>query len=100
MKQITRKIGVNRGKRRIWLEGKSLTFFGIHHGMRFNVINKPNQLLIHITADGARKVAGNPQRPVIDMTASTITASFADDVTVVSIANSGRGIVTLTGIKS
>ncbi len=71
----TRKIGLNRGKNRIWLEGKILTYFGIEHGMRFDVVNSPNSLLILINPDGKRKIAGNKARPIIDMSAGTIDAS-------------------------
>ena len=75
MAQVTRKIGMNKGKNRIWLEGKSLTAFGIVHGMRFDVVNSPNSLMIMINPEGKRKVAGKPDRPIIDMTAATIDSS-------------------------
>ena len=47
MNIATRKIGTNRGKRRIWLEGAVLTTAGFKHGMRFNVVNRDNVLSIY-----------------------------------------------------
>ena len=100
MKQVTRKIGTNRGKNRIWLEGAVLTDNGIYHGMRFNVINSPNSLVIQIAHDGKRKIAGKPGRPIIDMSAATIDNSeFISRVVSVERmkASAGLGLV-LTGL--
>jgi hypothetical protein len=97
-KTVTRRIGLNKGKRRIWLENKVLTDNGINHGMRFNAVNGTNRLLIEIAPDGARKIAGKPDRPIIDMSAATITNSFSDDVTSVTVIKVECGLV-LVGNK-
>jgi len=100
MKQVTRKIGLNKGKRRIWLEGAVLTDNGINHGMRFNVVNQDNALVISIDPDGKRKIAGRVDRPVIDMSAATITDSFADDIKTVTVnPHHNQLALVLTGIK-
>jgi len=98
MTTVTRKIGLNKGKRRIWLEGAVLTDNHIHHGMRFNVVNYDNVLLILRKTDGKRKVAGKPERPIIDMSAATITNSFADDIKTVEVTEHRDGLK-LTGNK-
>ena len=99
MSTLTRKIGLNKGKRRIWLEGAVLTAAGFKHGMRFNVVNKKNVLSIYADLHGTRKIAGKPDRPIIDMSAGTITASFDDSVKVVSVSQ-GKGVcLILKGIK-
>ena len=95
---ITRKIGMNRGKRRIWLEGAVLSDNDINHGMRFDVLNHDNVLEIRVGPEGKRKIAGKPGRPIIDMSGATITDSFADSVTVVQVTHTTPGLV-LTGIK-
>ena len=101
----TRKIGLNKGQRRIWLEGKILLKNGFTHGDRFDVIsNGDNHLIIAKNAQGERKISGKPDkqgnpRPIIDMSASTITSAFNDNIKMVSIAPINNGIV-LTGIKS
>ena len=99
MQKQTRKIGLNRGKRRIWLEGAILTDNGINHGQRFNVINSPNSLVIVIDPAGKRKIAGKANRPIIDMSGATITDSFSDVTQVVTVEKGRIGIsLVLTGV--
>ncbi len=99
MNKPTRKIGFNRCKARIWLEGKILTNAGIFHGMRFNVINSPNSLVIVIDPDGKRKIAGKPDRPIIDMSGATITDSFSNYTREVTVEVGRIGIsLVLTGV--
>lgn len=94
-----RNIGVNRGKRRIWLQNGELTDNGIFHGMRFDVTPEDNALLITINPDGARKIAGKPDRPIIDMAGKIVTDSFDDSVTSFEIIRQANGI-RLAGVKS
>ena len=94
----TRKIGTNKGKPRIWLEGKELTAFGIRHGMRWNVTVAPNTIVIEVDANGKRKIAGTPQRPIIDMTGRTVIgADFISDTISVTAGNR-KGVIVLTGL--
>ena len=93
----TRKIGMNRGKRRIWLEGKELTDNGIRHGMRYNVMIGDCALRIVIDPDGKRKIAGTPARPIIDMSGGTVTMCFADIIEAFEIHKTHNGIA-LIGI--
>ena len=97
MKQVTRKIGVNRSKRRIWLEGQILINAGFTHRTRFMVTNHNNRLVIETDPNGKRGVAGRPDRPIIDMTGKTITDSLADEITAVTITSS-PGKLVLKGI--
>lgn len=71
---MARKIGTNKGKARIWLEGPELTSNGIKHGMRYNVFPVAAGLAIEISPEGKRKIAGTPARPIIDMTGRTVEA--------------------------
>ena len=75
-KQYTRKIGMNRGKVRLWLEGAILNTSGFKHGDRFDLVNNGTTIVITNNPDGKRKIAGKPGREIIDRSASTITASF------------------------
>ena len=96
--KATRKLGMNRGKRRLWIEGAILNTNGFEHGTRYNVINGDNKLTITIDPQGKRKVAGKPDRPITDMSGSTITNSFADDIAVVSITAVKEGLI-IKGVK-
>ena len=96
----TRKIGQNKGKPRIWLEGKELTAFGIKHGQRWNVTVAPNTIVIEVAADGKRKIAGTAARPIIDMTGGTVSgAEFISD-TISVTAGKKPGVIILTGIPA
>ena len=98
MNTYTRKIGQNRGKPRLWLEGQILNLNGFPHGMRFDIINEKNTLIITANIDGKRKIAGKPGREIIDMSAGTITASFDSSVKTVTIVTT-QGKLMITGNK-
>ena len=69
---VQRKIGMNKGKPRLWIEGKALMLAGLDHGTRWDLV--PGEGVLHITAhpEGKRKVAGSPDRPVIDISAASL----------------------------
>ena len=94
-----RNLGLNKGKRRLWLEGAVLLENGIEHGMRWNIIsNGDNHIIVEIDTNGKRKIAGKPARPIIDIAGKTITDVFADTIERVKIERISGGIV-ITGIK-
>jgi len=66
------KIGSNRGRPRIWLEGKRLTASGIGRGDRFITHNVDEGVTIQITPDGRRKVSGKGDRPIIDIVGADV----------------------------
>lgn len=69
---ITRKIGRNRGKPRLWIEGKALVEAGLDHGTRWNLTPTNIGLLIERSAEGTRKIAGKPGRPIIDIIGASL----------------------------
>lgn len=74
--QIKRKIGQNRGKSRIWLEGKILAEAGWKKGDRFTCQFEDGAIVYRKTEDGGRKVAGDESRPIIDTNTNKITESI------------------------
>jgi DNA (cytosine-5)-methyltransferase 1 len=92
---LTRKIGLNRGNPRLWLEGKCLIEFGFNHSDRFYVTNletvKPC-LMITKAFDGNRKVAGNTLRPIIDINGAKILDRF-ESGDIVSLTLIGESIL-------
>ncbi len=74
----TRKVGLSKGKPRIWLEKGELSDNGIHHGMRFDVYPMGYGIRIEIAATGKRKIAGTPERPIIDMAGKVVSGSGFD----------------------
>lgn len=90
------KIGFNRGRRRIWIDGKRLTWAGFHGGSRYVLTQNAGSLTL--TAVGtdvddakdiaakvegqARKVTGRPDgKPIIDIIGKTVSETFGADVT-------------------
>lgn len=76
------KVGVNRGLKRIWIQGQRLTDSNIHAGKPVSIIADEVAQIITITmsADGdrivsSRKKAGNVQ-PIIDVENQTITRMY------------------------
>lgn len=86
--QVTRKLGSNRGKTRLWLEGNILSSQGWHTGDRFDVILIDGVLKYAKNTNGKRKVAGKPGRPIIDTNtdklSTTLNAKAGDVVNVVA----------------
>tara|TARA_R110002051_G_scaffold293717_2_gene358780 strand:- start:72 stop:476 length:405 start_codon:yes stop_codon:yes gene_type:complete len=64
---IERNIGTNRGLRRVWIERKPLSENGWHKGMRYTRTDKANGFELVRDKGGDLKVAGAPDRPVLDI---------------------------------
>jgi hypothetical protein len=90
--QATRKLGSNRGKTRLWLEGNILANQGWHTGDRFDVVWIDGVLKYAKNPNGKRKVAGKIGRPIIDTNTNTISdtlnAKPGDVVNVIATADS------------
>ena len=90
-------IGTNRGKRRVWVEGKALERLGWVKGVTYT---RKAQLLesgFTLTRDNAGdlKVAGGEGRPVLDLCGNYVAAALEgfDKVTVTITAKR----ITITG---
>lgn len=72
MRKTTRKIGLGRGKARLWIEGKVLAEAGWNKGVPFVAVFEEGLVrylpVLHPATVGLpeRKVAGMPDRPIID----------------------------------
>jgi hypothetical protein len=88
----TRKLGSNRGKTRLWLEGTILSAQGWHTGDRFDVVWIDGVLKYAKNTNGKRKVAGKIGRPIIDTNtdklSDTLNAKAGDVVNVIATADS------------
>jgi hypothetical protein len=82
------QVRANRGRPRVWIEGKRLAAAGFTRGSRFNVVVKPtNQVLLKflIADDGSRKVSGKGDRPIIDIVGTLLEQAglkSGDDVVI------------------
>jgi hypothetical protein len=86
--QATRKLGSNRGKTRLWLEGNILSSHGWTTGDRFDVVMIDGVLKYVKNPNGKRKVAGKVGRPIIDTNtdkiSETLNAQAGDVVNVIA----------------
>jgi len=76
----TYTIRANRGRPRIWLEGKRLVEAGYERGVRFDVVPLPLRdggmvLAQNEDGTGKRKVSGKGDRPIIDIVGAEIVNS-------------------------
>lgn len=70
-------VRANRGRPRIWLEGKRLAAAGFERGVRFDVTlgtKRYGGLLLELNEDGSgkRKVSGKGDRPIVDIVGADI----------------------------
>ena len=73
----TRNIGLNRGKSRLWLEGRILLDAGFNTGDKYTLTNSNGTLIIaHDPANGKRKIAGTGTRPIIDINSAALLNQF------------------------
>ena len=84
MTAITRNIGSNRGRPRVWIEGNLLLDNGFKHGVRWSITYEHfactdgamTALVIKADPDGKRKIAGTAKRPIIDIIGGAIELAF------------------------
>jgi hypothetical protein len=76
MTTVTRKIGTNRDKPRLWLEGSSLSSQGWRRGDLFNITFAPGSITLTRHPQGQRKVAGKGDTPIIDTNTDKITEAL------------------------
>lgn len=77
---VSRKIGRNKGKPRLWLEGDILQSHGFHHGAQWVLLKLETGLFIELVCtdekrihgERVRKVSGKAGRPVIDITGASL----------------------------
>lgn len=69
----TRKVGTNRGAKRVWLEGKILTQAGwTAKETRFDISQSDHGLTLTRNDSGARRVSGKGDKPIIDICGATL----------------------------
>ena len=84
--EIKRKIGRNRGKRRLWLEGACLSAFGWSKGDRFNATFENGCIIYEKDLNGQRAVAGTEgTRPIIDTNTDKIGQALGNEAEQVKI---------------
>lgn len=84
--KVTRKIGQNRGKPRLWLEGAILTAAGFRRGDAWSLVTHSDGFAIVADKNGKRKIAGTVSRPIVDITGASLgRVGLCDTVEVVAL---------------
>ena len=60
-------LGVHKGARRLWLEGRRLTDVGFDRGVRYQAAVTGGALHLKLSPQGDHKVSGKGARPVVDL---------------------------------
>jgi DNA (cytosine-5)-methyltransferase 1 len=72
MKTVTRKIGSNKGRPRLWIEGAHLVAAGFARGDNWTLRQTRTGLVIDKDVEGSRRVSGKGDRPVIDIMGASL----------------------------
>lgn len=78
---IVRKLGLNRGIPRVWLEGSLPARAGFHAGSRYTVASTDGRVTLKLDDKGVRLVSGKARRdktlPIIDINSTELLSQFA-----------------------
>jgi len=72
-------VRANKGRARIWLEGKRLTAAGFAVGARFSPEVIEGALVLRLDPNGSRRVSGKGERPIIDMSGGSCDPFITGD---------------------
>ena len=93
----------NRGKPRIWIEGKRLTDAGLSVGDRFDTVQALGQLIIkkrpEIPPYGRRKVSGKGERPIIDLSGASCAPFTTGDAVAIEYKPNGVIVIRSEGVE-
>ena len=97
------KLGTAKGvaRSRIWIEGDRLVRQGFTVGRRFDVTiarhaeTGATTLYLTLEDDGARKVSGKGDKPIIDITGECVRGWFPESAAVA--VTYGLGVITIQG---
>ena len=97
--EFKRKVARNRGNARVWIEGKKLTQLGWSNGKRFNSVFNAANVPLTLSPSGERKVAGNPERPIIDINTAKLNSIIGNGTHYVVKVSEDCETVTITSFK-
>lgn len=89
-------VRANKGRARIWLEGKRLTAAGFAVGSRFNIEVIEGALVLRLDASGSRRVSGKGERPIIDISGGSCDPFVTGDA--VQVDYIAEHSIVITGV--
>ena len=93
---VSRKVGLNKGRPRIWLEGKILVSAGFVVGNKYSIecIGGP-EMKLSVNKDGKKKVSGKGAKPIVDILGKAIGECFGTPVPARVTVTSHKGHITM-----
>jgi len=92
----TRKVCLNRGNLRLWIEGKFLLDAGFAHGDRYDLIDmQSGRYVISKTEGGARRIAGKPERPIVDINSTKLLERLGAAGDSITLTSTRPGTITI-----
>jgi len=90
-----KKIGENKGRPRIWFQGKRLESCRMHPGSRIQVDYSENEIRVYLSESGSRVVSSKKEQPIIDLSNSRIGEIFKGVDRVRAVFKDGEIIITI-----
>jgi len=96
----TYKLSVNRGNKRIWIEGNRLSNAGFKQHDVISATLKDDKLIIAVNPDGDRKVSGRQRKgqtkviPIIDICSSEISDAIGSATHIDAVFTDKKIVVT------
>ena len=95
---VNTKLGENRGKKRIWLEGAKIAREGYRVGQRFDIQVSHEKVTMTLNEVGQYKVSKRTRKeeemPIIDVNNAEITDTFANTLLLRVVINRGTIVIT------
>ena len=93
---FTTKLGLNRGKSRVWLERGVLRAAGFNHYVQYDATPSGKTLVLTVNPTGARRVAGTPERPIVDINGARILEGLGSPGVALEVTNPAPGVLVIT----
>ena len=96
--KVTRKVGRNKERPRVWLEVKVLEAAGFKPGDRYNLTEEDDlKLKLKLAPDGKRKVSGKGTKPIVDILGKALESGLGNPVPDHVEVRTYKGTITLVG---
>lgn len=103
---ISTHVGINRGKKRIFVEGAKLAKAGYAPDMRFNITIQDRSLCLTMNENGKYKISRRKNRysgvemPVIDISTKELSELFSENETVRLLVKKGAIVITTNPLNT
>lgn len=97
------KLGLHRGNKRAWFEGRRLSNIGAAPGTRYDIVPgpTPRSLTIILSATGTRTVSSRGDTPIIDINSGILAETLGDSATRIrAVFTPGRITITIAPNES